>query len=51
MQKIKADVIVAVGGGSAIDTAKCIAILMTNPDRADVKSLNGLSNTKIKDYR
>ena len=47
-KKIKADVIVAVGGGSAIDTAKCIAILMTNPDRADVKSLNGLSNTKNK---
>lgn len=47
-KKIKADVIVAVGGGSAIDTAKCIAILMKNPDRADVKSLNGLSNTKNK---
>ncbi len=41
----KADVIVAVGGGSSIDTAKGISIVMTNPDRADVKSLNGLSNT------
>ena len=40
-----ADVIVAVGGGSAIDTAKGIAIVMTNSDRADVVSLNGLSNT------
>ena len=44
----KADVIVAVGGGSAIDTAKGIAIIMTNPDRADVVSLSGLSNTANK---
>ena len=43
-----ADVIVAVGGGSSIDTAKGISIVMTNPDRADVKSLNGLSNTVNK---
>ncbi len=41
----KADVIVAVGGGSSIDTAKGISIIMTNPERADVKSLNGISNT------
>ncbi len=40
-----ADLIVTVGGGSSIDTAKGISIIMTNPDRADVKSLNGLSNT------
>ena len=39
-----ADVIVAVGGGSSIDTAKGISIVMTNPDRADIKSLNGLSD-------
>ena len=44
----KADVIVAVGGGSSIDTAKGISIVMTNPDRADVKSLNGASNTVNK---
>ena len=44
----KADVIVAVGGGSSIDTAKGISIVMTNPDRADIKSLNGLSNTENK---
>ena len=43
-----ADVIVAVGGGSAIDTAKGVSIVMTNPDRADVVSLNGLSNTVNK---
>ena len=41
-----ADVIVAVGGGSSIDTAKGISIVMTNPDRADIVSLNGLSNTE-----
>lgn len=40
-----ADVIVAVGGGSSIDTAKGISIVMTNPDRADIKSLCGASNT------
>lgn len=44
-KKSGADVIVAVGGGSSIDTSKGISIVMTNPDRADVKSLNGLSNT------
>ena len=43
-----ADVIVAVGGGSSMDTAKGISIVMTNPDRADIKSLNGLSNTVNK---
>ncbi len=43
-----ADVIVAVGGGSAMDTAKGISIIMTNPDRADVVSLNGASNTAHK---
>lgn len=41
-----ADVIVAVGGGSSIDTAKGISVIMTNPDRADVRSLNGLSDTQ-----
>ncbi len=41
----EADLIVAVGGGSSIDTAKGISIVMTNPDRADIKSLNGASNT------
>ena len=43
-----ADAIVAVGGGSSIDTAKGISIVMTNPDRSDVVSLNGPSNTKNK---
>ena len=41
----KADLIVTVGGGSSIDTAKGISIVMTNPERSDIKSLNGASNT------
>ena len=45
-KKAGADVIVAVGGGSSIDTAKGISIVMTNPDRADIVSLNGASNTE-----
>lgn len=44
-KKSKADLIVSVGGGSSMDTAKGVSIIMTNPDRADVKSLNGASNT------
>ena len=44
-KKSGADVIVAVGGRSSIDTAKGISIVMTNPDRADIVSLNGASNT------
>ena len=44
-KKSEADLIVAVGGGSSIDTAKGISIVMTNPDRADIKSLNGASDT------
>lgn len=47
-KKAGADVLVAVGGGSAIDTAKGIGIVMSNPERADIVSLNGLSNTKNK---
>ena len=41
-----ADAIVAVGGGSAMDTAKGISIIMTNPEHADVVSLNGVVATK-----
>lgn len=44
----KCDLIVAVGGGSSIDTAKGISIIIANPDRSDVVSLNGVSNTKNK---
>lgn len=47
-KEFKADLIVAIGGGSSIDTAKGISIVMTNPDRSDIVSLNGPSNTKNK---
>ena len=43
-----ADLIVAIGGGSAIDTSKAIAIIMTNPEFSDVRSLEGASPTKHK---
>jgi lactaldehyde reductase len=43
-----ADILVAIGGGSAIDTSKAIAIIMKNPEFADVRSLEGASPTKHK---
>ncbi len=45
-QKSGADCIVAVGGGSAIDTAKGIGIIVANPEFSDVRSLEGVANTK-----
>ncbi|MBR3210666.1 MAG: iron-containing alcohol dehydrogenase [Bacilli bacterium] len=42
------DAIVAVGGGSVIDTAKAISIIMTNPEHSSVTSLAGVVNTKNK---
>lgn len=44
----KADFIIAIGGGSPIDTAKGIGIVTNNPEFSDVKSLNGVANTKNK---
>ncbi|WP_455677885.1 lactaldehyde reductase [Sharpea azabuensis] len=41
-----ADAIVAIGGGSAQDTAKAIGVIITNPEFADVKSLEGVAPTK-----
>ena len=49
-----ADVIVAVGGGSAIDTSKAIATIMTNPEFSDVRSLEAWRLQNIlafADYR
>ena len=43
-----ADFIVALGGGSSIDTAKGIGIVVNNPDFADVKSLEGVAETRHK---
>lgn len=43
-----ADFIIALGGGSAIDTAKGIGIVVNNPDFADVKSLEGVADTRHK---
>lgn len=48
LKKSKADVIIAVGGGSVIDTAKAIAIITTNKAFSDVVSLDGNANTKNK---
>ncbi|MBQ9956682.1 MAG: lactaldehyde reductase [Ruminococcus sp.] len=41
-----ADCIIAVGGGSSIDTAKAVGIIITNPEFADVRSLEGVAPTK-----
>ncbi len=43
-----ADCIIAVGGGSAMDTAKAIGIIITNPEFEDVRSLEGVAPTKNK---
>lgn len=45
---IGADYIIAIGGGSSIDSAKGIAIIANNPEHADVKSLEGADVTKNK---
>jgi len=47
-QEAKADYIIAVGGGSSIDTAKGIAIIVENPEYSDVRSLEGAVNTPKK---
>jgi len=44
----QADILVAVGGGGAMDTCKAIGIILTNPEFADVRSLEGASPTKNK---
>ena len=44
----EADCIVAIGGGSSMDTAKAIGIIITNPEFADVRSLEGVAPTTNK---
>ncbi len=43
-----ADYIIAIGGGSSMDTAKAVGIIVTNPEFADVRSLEGVADTKNK---
>lgn len=45
-KKANADSIVAIGGGSAMDTAKAVGIIINNPEFADVRSLEGIAPTK-----
>ncbi len=45
-KKSGADYIVAIGGGSSMDTAKAIGIIINNPEFADVRSLEGVAPTK-----
>lgn len=47
-KKSGADCIVAIGGGSSMDTAKAIGIIITNPEFSDVVSLEGVAPTKNK---
>ena len=47
-KKSGADCIVAIGGGSSMDTAKAIGIIIANPEFADVRSLEGVAPTKNK---
>ena len=47
-KKSGADYIIAIGGGSSMDTAKAIGIIITNPEFSDVRSLEGVAPTKNK---
>lgn len=43
-----ADYIIAIGGGSSMDTAKAVGIIINNPEFGDVRSLEGVADTKNK---
>ena len=47
-RKSGADYLIAIGGGSSMDTAKAIGIIINNPEFADVRSLEGVAPTKNK---
>ena len=44
-KKAKADAIIAIGGGSSMDTAKAVGLIISNPKFADVRSLEGVAPT------
>lgn len=46
LKRSGADYLIAIGGGSSMDTAKAIGIIATNPEFADVRSLEGVAPTK-----
>ncbi len=45
-QAFGADCLIAIGGGSSMDTAKAVGIIVTNPEFGDVRSLEGVAPTK-----
>ena len=45
-KRAEADYLIAIGGGSSMDTAKAVGIIITNPEFADVRSLEGVADTK-----
>lgn len=47
-KRAQADILVAIGGGSSIDTAKAIGIVIANPDFSDIISLEGCAPTQNK---
>ncbi len=47
-KKAGTDYLIAIGGGSSMDTAKAIGIIINNPEFADVRSLEGVADTKNK---
>lgn len=46
LKESQADCIIAIGGGSSMDSAKAIGIIVTNPEFSDVRSLEGVAPTK-----
>lgn len=47
-KKAEADYIIAIGGGSSMDTSKGIGVVIANPDFYDIRSLEGVADTKNK---
>lgn len=47
-KEAEADYLIAIGGGSSMDTAKAVGIIIANPEFSDVRSLEGVADTKNK---